>query len=77
VADANGLLFLRLAEKDGKTIAGEIFGTDGQQQKHQGGPRQEYILKSDRVIYRIRQKTKNTLPPTCGERRSSAFTKTK
>src|SRR6266436_8533337 len=44
------------AEKDGKTIAGEIFGTDGQHKNTKVVLCQEYILKSDRVIYRIRPK---------------------
>jgi hypothetical protein len=42
------------AEKDGKTVAGEIFGTDGQHKNTQEVLCQEYILKSDRLIYRIR-----------------------
>src|ERR1700732_2357275 len=44
------------AEKDGKTLAGEILGTDGQQKNPQEVLCQEYILKSDRLIYRIRPK---------------------
>jgi hypothetical protein len=44
------------AEKDGKTVAGEIFGTDGQHKNTQEVLCQEYILKSDRLIYRIRPK---------------------
>src|SRR5712671_6297599 len=44
------------AEKDGKTIAGEIFGTDGQHKNTKEVLCQEYVLKSDRVIYRIRPK---------------------
>src|SRR5437660_10520278 len=44
------------AEKDGKTIAGEIFGTDGQHKNTKVVLCQEYVLKSDRVIYRIRPK---------------------
>ena len=44
------------SEKDGKTIAGEIFGTDGQHKNTKEVLCQEYILKSDRVIYRIRPK---------------------
>jgi hypothetical protein len=44
------------AEKDGKTLAGEIFGTDGQHKKTQETLCQEYILRSDRVTYRIRPK---------------------
>ena len=44
------------AEKDGKTIAGQIFGTDGQHKNTKEVLCQEYVLKSDRVIYRIRPK---------------------
>ena len=44
------------AEKDGKTVAGEIFGTDGQHKNTQEVLCQDYILKSDRLIYRIRPK---------------------
>jgi len=44
------------AEKDGKTLAGEIFGTDGQHKKMQETLCQEYILRGDRVNYRIRPK---------------------
>ncbi len=38
------------AEKDGKTIAGQIFGTDGVVLC------QEYVLQTERVTYRIRPK---------------------
>ena len=44
------------AEKDGKTLAGEIFGTDGQHKKTQETLCQEYVLQSDRITYRIRPK---------------------
>src|SRR3977135_2804805 len=44
------------AEKDGKTIAGEIFGTDGQHKNTKIVMCQEYVLQTDRVIYRIRPK---------------------
>jgi hypothetical protein len=44
------------AEKDGKTVAGEIFGTDGQHKKTQQTLCQEYILRGERIIYRIRPK---------------------
>jgi hypothetical protein len=44
------------AEKDGKTLAGEIFGTDGQHKKTQETLCQEYLLRSDRITYRIRPK---------------------
>lgn len=44
------------AEKDGKTIAGQILGTDGQHKNTKVVLCQEYVLKADRVIYRIRPK---------------------
>jgi hypothetical protein len=43
-------------EKGSKTVAGEILGTDGEHKKTQEVLCQEYILKSDRLIYRIRPK---------------------
>lgn len=44
------------SEKDNKTLAGEILGTDSQHKKTEQVLCQEYILQSDRVIYRIRPK---------------------
>jgi hypothetical protein len=44
------------AEKDGKTLAGQIFGTDGQHKKTQEMLCQEYTLRTDRITYRIRPK---------------------
>ena len=44
------------SEKDGKTLAGEIIGTDGQHKKTQELLCQEYVLESERLIYRIRPK---------------------
>jgi hypothetical protein len=44
------------AEKDGKTLAGQIFGTDGQHKKTQETLCQEYVLRSQRITYRIRPK---------------------
>ena len=43
-------------EKDGKTIAGEIFGTDGQHKNTKQLLCQEYLLQTDRVTYRIQPK---------------------
>ena len=42
------------AEKDGKTITGEILGTDGAHKNRQEVLCQEYLLQSDRMIYRVR-----------------------
>jgi hypothetical protein len=44
------------AEKDGKTIAGEIFGTDGQHKNTKQVLCQEYVLQTDRLTYRIQPK---------------------
>lgn len=44
------------AERDGKTIAGEVFGTDGQHKNTKVVLCQEYVLQTDRVTYRIRPK---------------------
>jgi len=44
------------AERDGKTIAGQIFGTDGQHKNTKQVLCQEYVLQTDRIIYRITPK---------------------
>jgi hypothetical protein len=44
------------AEKDGKTVAGEIFGTDGQHKNTKQMLCQEYVLQTERLTYRIRPK---------------------
>ena len=43
-------------EKDGKGIAGALIGTDSQHKKTRETLCQEYVLKSDRMLYRIRSK---------------------
>jgi hypothetical protein len=43
-------------EKGSKTFTGEILGTDGQSKKTQEMLCQEYVLQTDRVVYRIRPK---------------------
>jgi hypothetical protein len=43
-------------EKGSKTVAGEIFGTDGQHKQTQELLCQEYILQAEHVVYRIRPK---------------------
>ena len=48
--------FCGYAEKGSKTIAGEILGTDGQHKKTQEVRCQEFVLKTDRLVYRIRPK---------------------
>lgn len=42
------------AQNSGKTVAGEIFGTDGGHVKTQEMLCPEYSLQTDRIIYRIR-----------------------
>src|SRR5882672_5962624 len=44
------------AEKDNKTLAGEILGTDNTNKKTKQVLCQEYVLKTNRLIYRIRPK---------------------
>lgn len=41
-------------EKDGKSFAGEMLGTDSGHKKTRELLCQEYVLQADRVIYRIR-----------------------
>jgi len=43
-----------MQEKGGKSITGELLGTDSQSKKTKEVLCQEYVLQSDRVVYRIR-----------------------
>jgi hypothetical protein len=43
-----------MQEKDGKTVAGELLGTDSQNRKTKEVLCQEYVLQTDHVTYRIR-----------------------
>lgn len=45
-----------LQEKDGKSFAGELIGTDSQNKKTQEVLCQEYVLQAEKVVYRIRPK---------------------
>ena len=45
-----------MQEKGGKSVTGELLGTDSQSKKTQEVLCQEYILQTERVIYRIRPK---------------------
>ena len=45
-----------MTENSGKSIAGEIIGTDGAHKKTHELLCQEYVLQTDHVIYRIRPK---------------------
>jgi len=54
-----------VAEKGSKTVAGEILGTGAEHKSSQDVLCQEYTLKGDRIIYRIRPtdvKHRNLLP---------------
>src|SRR5207245_10951861 len=55
-----------MQEKGSKSVAGELLGTDGQHKKTQELLCQEYVLQSDRLVYRIRPKDDKhpTLLPT-------------
>lgn len=53
------------AEKGGKTVAGEILGTDAEHKSTQQVLCQEYVLQGDRIVYHIRPrdtKHPNLLP---------------
>lgn len=53
------------AEKGGKTIAGEILGTDAEHKATEQVLCQEYVLQGDRIVYHIRPrdtKHPNLLP---------------
>src|SRR6266446_11003277 len=55
-------------QKSGKTFAGEILGTDAAHQKMHTLLCQEYLLQSERVLYRIRPKVdKNPAAMPVGE----------
>ncbi len=41
-------------EKGGKSVAGELLGTDSQNRKTKEVLCQEYVLQADNVVYRIR-----------------------
>src|SRR5437879_10318228 len=41
-------------EKGGKSVAGELLGTDSQSRKTKELLCQEYVLQADHVVYRIR-----------------------
>jgi hypothetical protein len=45
-----------LQEKGGKSVTGELIGTDSQNKKTQEVLCQEYVLQTDKVVYRIRPK---------------------
>lgn len=45
-----------MQEKGGKSLTGELIGTDSQSKKTQEVLCQEYVLQTERVIYRIRPK---------------------
>ena len=45
-----------MQEKGSKSVTGELLGTDAQSKKTQEVLCQEYVLQTDRVVYRIRPK---------------------
>ena len=45
-----------MQEKGGKSLTGELIGTDSQSKKTQEVLCQEYVLQTARVVYRIRPK---------------------
>lgn len=45
-----------MQEKGGKSVAGELLGTDSQSKKTQEVLCQEYVLQAEKVIYHIRPK---------------------
>lgn len=45
-----------MQEKGGKSVTGELLGTEGQNKKTQEMLCQEYVLQTDKVVYRIRPK---------------------
>jgi hypothetical protein len=45
-----------MQEKGGKSVTGELIGTDSQSKKTQEVLCQEYVLQTDKVVYRIRPK---------------------
>jgi len=45
-----------MQEKGSKSLAGELLGTDAQSKKTQEVLCQEYVLQTERVVYRIRPK---------------------
>jgi hypothetical protein len=56
-------------EKDAKSVAGEMLGTDSGHKKTHELLCQEYVLQTDRVIYRIRPKDeKHSVLLPIGER---------
>ena len=45
-----------MQEKGSKSLTGELLGTDAQSKKTQEVLCQEYVLQTERVVYRIRPK---------------------
>ena len=45
-----------MQEKGGKSVTGELLGTDSQSKKTQEVLCQEYVLQGEKVVYRIRPK---------------------
>src|SRR5690349_3784454 len=50
-----------MQEKGGKSMTGEILGTDSQSKKTKEVLCQEYVLQAEKVIYRIRDRKSTRL----------------
>ncbi len=56
-------------EKNGKSVAGELIGTDSQHMKTHELLCQEYVLETDKLIYHVRPKDeKHPAPLPVGEK---------
>jgi hypothetical protein len=67
-----------LDEKDGQSLAGEMLGTDSSHKKTQQLLCQEYLLQTDKMVYRIRPRdAKHPVLLPIGERAQFRFEKDK
>ena len=67
-----------LDEKDGQSFAGEMIGTDSGHKKTQQLLCQEYLLQTDKMVYRIRPRdAKHPVLLPIGERAQFRFEKDK
>lgn len=75
---ANGLAECGVDENSGKSVVGELVGTDPAHKKTHALLCQEYLLKSETVIYRIRPRMKS-IPFCCrwAKKPSSVFRRKK
>jgi hypothetical protein len=67
-----------MAEKDAKTLTGELLGTDNSHKKTEEVLCQEYVLEGETVTYRIRPKDdKHPVLLPVGQHAQSSFRKTR